>query len=114
MKKLLALIAALLVAQSAFSQFVNGNKLKDWSDADERSVSVNASAQDFRLSTQYLGYLQGSFDAQQYLFPCTPSGLTTGQLAAIVTKYLKDNPEQWTFSGNYIVNLAMKKSYPCK
>lgn len=63
----------------------------------------------------YLGYIAGIAEFTNGILFCAPPGATQGQNAAIVSKYLKNNPEQWTDSASTIVLAALQSSYPdCK
>jgi len=44
---------------------------------------------------------------------CLPGETTVGQVTAIVTKFLKDNPEKWKLAANYIIGYALTPVFPC-
>jgi len=44
---------------------------------------------------------------------CIPDGVTQGQAADIVVRYLEDNPSDRHFSAAYLVRAAFLKAYPC-
>jgi len=48
------------------------------------------------------------------MFFCEPSGVTRGQLTAIVQKFLEQNPERWSQPAHQLVGEAFKKAFPCR
>ncbi|MCY1378041.1 hypothetical protein D9M69_656450 [compost metagenome] len=44
---------------------------------------------------------------------CYPQNAKSNQVVATVVKYLRENPETWSESGDAIVWEALKKSFPC-
>ena len=47
--------------------------------------------------------------------PCTPAeGVTTGQAARVVTKYLDSHPERLHLRAYLLVVEAMREAFPCK
>lgn len=113
-RALIAVIVLLLVHPSAFSQFMDGNKLMQLALADERSDSANATNKDYMDSAKYIGYVKGAFDARMSEFPCVPNSFIAGQLVAVFTKYLKENPALWNLPGDFLVSRAVQKAFPCK
>lgn len=79
-----------------------------------------------------LGYIQGAMDAfaTADLFDrvraraanntnhkpnyCLPSNVTTGQVKAIVLKHGNANPEILHNPGDWLIQAALNKSFPCK
>lgn len=60
----------------------------------------------------FMGYVSGVFDLGSSFFFCPPPGVTNGQNAAIVAKYLKSNPEKWNLDASQIVIEALRATYP--
>lgn len=55
--------------------------------------------------------LLGSQRAQR---ACVPDGVTAGQEARIIEKYLKDHPAQLNLPSPFLVGFAIEKAFPCK
>lgn len=63
----------------------------------------------------FVGYVAGVSEVAQGVLFCAPDTATHGQSAAIVAKYLKENPEQWDKSASSIIVTALSSAYPkCK
>lgn len=63
------------------------------------------------------GYIFGASDAVAAAgVICRPDNPTTGNLQteAIVRKYLRDHPEEWSFLGSYVITKALKEAFPCR
>lgn len=45
---------------------------------------------------------------------CQPAGVTSGQFADVVVKFLRDNPEARQTRASIVVTQAMHKAWPCK
>ena len=68
-----------------------------------------------------LGYVTGAHDAYEVADTvegasrvCLPSTASSGQLAAILCKYVKDNPEMWTWTASALLYNAELKAFPCQ
>lgn len=63
------------------------------------------------------GYIFGVFDALagKSVF-CPPYNPDSGneQIEAVVTKYLKDHPEQWNKAADFVVSEALRDTFPCR
>jgi hypothetical protein len=114
MKAFVVAVLMAMVSSAATAQFVDGNELKKLSDARDRISQRKALEEDYQDSAQYLGYIEGAFDAQRKNLPsCVPEGMKAGQLGAVVTKYLLDHPEHWGFNGSTVVYLSVLKAFSC-
>jgi hypothetical protein len=102
MKKLL--VALLMVPTMAHAEFFTGNRLLEKLNSTE-----------FGERMQALGYVQGVFDAGQYIKHCAPdnAGVTAGQAQDIVRNYLNQNPATRNFSADLLITDALKKIWPC-
>ncbi|MCS3839413.1 hypothetical protein HNR03_004024 [Pseudomonas sp. JAI111] len=101
-------IYALMVAGLATSGNANafsGNDLIKWLPEYEQGTSLN--------SGMYLGYVSGVADIGNNILFCAKSTVTRGQLAAIVGKYLRNNPESWQEEASTLVTAALEKAFPC-
>lgn len=101
-----AVLASLLTPVVA--QAWTGNDLVRW----EADYSRSTPGWDGGM---YLGYIAGIAEFGNTILYCAPEGVTNGQNAAVVTKFLKNNPERWTENSGRLVIAALQASYPpCK
>ncbi|MFM5007340.1 MULTISPECIES: Rap1a/Tai family immunity protein [Aeromonas] len=108
-RKIVHRIFALLTLMMTFSAsavFTSGNDLKSYMDEDDNGGSF--------LGGVYSGYVIGVHDAFDDVLFCTPENVTKGQVKAVISKYLKANPEQWNKSADSIVIEALRGAFPCK
>lgn len=109
------LIAALILlptqVQAVF--FETGNALVNEMQEDEK-VIANTGGSQFK-SGYYVGFISASFDLGNTIgIICSSPSVTVGQVTAIVTKYLKSNPEKWSEPATNLVNFALMNAFPCK
>jgi len=43
---------------------------------------------------------------------CAPEGITLGQRARVIVKYLRDHPKDLNLSGGLLAMVAMNEAYP--
>ena len=60
------------------------------------------------------GYVVGVADANTNVTICMPTGVTQGQVAQIVFKYLNANPEKLNFSADSLVVKSLSAVWSCK
>ena len=101
--KFVVLASALSASGSAWS--TSGNDLMNWL-ASYESSQANWSG------GMYLGYVAGVAEFGQGFMFCAPGNVTQGQNAAIVAKYLRNNPEEWNRPASGIALRAFMKAYP--
>ncbi len=99
-----ALLAMLPLGANA--EFYSGNKLKDFLEKWESS----SPGLDGAIGA---GYVAGVYDSRVSVNFCPPSGVTLGQLTAMVLKRLKENPDKLHLSGDVHVILALRSAWPC-
>lgn len=133
---LLALVAIMCVRVFSTSAYAapesrclfSGQNFAKWMKAQERIDANNANEADYMEASFYLGYIAGFSDTILQLahieseipgftkaildnLPRSPLGdkknVTLGQLNAIVNKYLKNNPEEWSNCGSFILLKAL-------
>lgn len=114
MKRHLAAMTLGLICTLSHGGFVDGNKLKSLSDGYKRASQSNATTRDLMDANEFMGYVKGAHDSYDRALKCTPDKFTTGQLSAVVAKYLDANPEQWEQSGDILVFSAVSNAFPCK
>lgn len=107
-KKRMAIVAAFgaaLASGQAWS--ATGNNLVRWLPSYNKEVANWESG-------MYLGFVSGISGVTNGVLFCAPNA-TNGQSAAIVAKFLKNNPERWGEDGGLLVIEALKNAYPkCK
>lgn len=103
-KSILALLVAGLAASGNASAFT-GNDLIKWLPEYEKGTTL--------ASGMYLGYVSGVADIGNNILFCTKAKVTRGQVAAIVGKYLRNNPESWQEEASTLVTLALEQAFPC-
>jgi hypothetical protein len=112
------IIVAIFLASfscSSMASFYNGNKLKDSIDSYDRVSNNKVIEGDYANAARGMGYIVGVADTLDYLsITCTPNGASVGQIVAIVSKYIKDNPDKWMESANHLVGVSLQKSFPCE
>jgi hypothetical protein len=124
MKMRTILILACLLSAPALAK--DGNWLLEISRSHERVILATDYRQietdDVANARMYMTYVQGVFDTHTVLaendvlsrpFFCTPENATVGQVTAVVTKYLKTNPDKWSMSAPTIVMKALHDAFPC-
>jgi hypothetical protein len=63
---------------------------------------------------EYMAYIMGVEDAYERVVPISPDDATGNQIVAIVSKYLKTHPEQWSESAASLVAKALKQAFPLR
>ncbi len=107
MKKL-ALISLLLAAfcSNSMAYYEIGNELREGLEAMEKNQSTFESG--FAA-----GFITGVADTGDRVLFCIPQEASAAQMAAIVVKYFKANPEEWNKSAAKLVINALKPVFPC-
>lgn len=63
-----------------------------------------------------VAYLAGVIDGMWWGKPntiCFPDGVTQGQAAAVIVKYMRENPERMHLSAPVLVADALMPAFPC-
>ena len=108
MKKLTSRIALAGLMVSGPAWALTGNDLVKMIPPYEGSIG------DFS-GGMFLGYVVGVAETSNGVLFCSDSGVTNGQNAAIVIKYLRNNPEKWANGANWLVLDALTTAHPpCK
>jgi len=98
----------------ALAGFYAGNDLiTSMREYDKTEANPSGAKVDFDEAWKYLGYITGVYDATEYLYN-TPDKVTQRQLAAVVSKYLKNNPEKWNEPAALLVMNALQEAFPLK
>ncbi len=96
--------------------FIDGNELVKMMDAYERAGKEGIDKVDSKTvfnAAWFVGYISGVADETETPY-FTTKKINAAQVAAIVAKFLKENPEKWSEPGNQIVTEALKKAFPLK
>jgi hypothetical protein len=103
-----------LCTSPAIAYFYTGNELKAKLDAYNRAGGPNATGVDFQEGQNAMGYITGVYDALSATSLCTQGqSVTVAQTVAIVSRYVRDHPEQWGRSAYVMVVSALVDAFPC-
>lgn len=111
MKSLLLLAGMLLVLDvQAQSSFTDGNKLL------EACRVVEAQPGSFMAGVcgGYVSALADVMSNPVAIHACIPAGVTRSQVVAVVTKALRDHPEQLHYTASSTAMVALSAAFPCK
>jgi hypothetical protein len=92
--------------------FVTGNELAGWMrgyDIQKRGDCREVECRGYAVS--FLMYVVGVCDSS-FVEYSMPVGITRDQLAEVVSKYLKENPERWSNPATFLVDKALRKAFP--
>ena len=103
-----------LSASLASAEFIDGQKLKEMLDAGTRIDRGDVRSGDYQDAARANGYVLGVVDTVSFIFICPHDGVKAGQLTAMVKKYLEENPDKWSQSGDKIVINALNPTFPCQ
>lgn len=98
----------------ASASFVDGYRLKKWSDASDRVQHGSNLPLDFAGESYLIGYVSGVSDIGDGLAFCSPVNARLGQLMGVVRKHLLANPEKWDQPAGTLVVEALRQAFPCK
>jgi hypothetical protein len=109
---LLVLISLSIMPRQSTAAFYSGNDLvADMSEWD-KFVAGNDGA-DLEKAYGYGRYIIGVYDATDSFYD-VPNDLSRRQIVAVVTKYLKNHPEEWSYSAAFLVKKALREAFPKK
>lgn len=96
----------------------------DWTEIAERRLDESTPAFHtgntlLTLQTNdrliFIGFVIGVHDAaKRHAKFCSPDGATSGQLADVVTKYLRENPARRAEQAHWLVQDAFTAAWPCQ
>ena len=105
--KIIIFFSLIFISANSFAGFTSGNELQQW-----LSISESKKQPDFN-SGLYKGYVAGVIDVADKRLFCLSKGVTRGQGIAVVSKYIKNNPEKWNKGAASLVIKALKEAFPC-
>ena len=105
--KTLIISLSLLYVDQSFAGFKSGNDLYiNMLDYNKPEAHYGGGV--------YLGYVIGLADVMDGVVWCSQDGVTAGQLAKIVGKFLEQNPQMLHLNADMLVVSALRQSFPCK
>lgn len=117
--KLVVVSSALFLAMNAYALGKgDGNELLASCEASIRFMDGVARNSDISHMTYCAGFLHAIVDVtaatnDRNLKTCTPEGITIGQAARVLVKWLKANPEQLHQPDTALAIIALQVAYPC-
>ncbi len=98
----------------ALAQFFTGNDLIPLMREDDKvNISGDGIRVDFVKQRQYVAYVLGVCDATNFVYNL-PARASVGQIAAVVSKYLKNHPDEWSEPAAVLVVKALSEAFPLK
>jgi hypothetical protein len=79
----------------------------------EEKAEAKASVVDFVDVYEHSAYILGVYDTSSVLYNI-PGGVNAAQIIAVVSKYLKNHPEEWNKPAAELVVKALKEAFPKK
>lgn len=101
-------MVALVVAIPAIAEsdvYTDGNDIINWFDSEDKFMFNE---------THRLTRVRGVVDTLNEHYFCIPEGVPVSQLAAVVEKYLRVNPEKMHESVSRLVVYALIPAFPCQ
>jgi hypothetical protein len=109
----LILTISLFIHSSCLAGFITGNNLAQWMKDNDGSTTHDRGT-NYQNAAWFFGYVIGVADVGNNLLFKIPQNATAGQLCAIVSKHLKENPEKWAMPADWLVVEALAKAFPMK
>ena len=91
-------------------ELLNGNELVELMREYEKAERNDKTA-DWRKVGEYRGYVMGFYDAT-WFFYAVPENITPGRVAAVVARFLRQNPEKWDRPAWDLVMEALQEAFP--
>lgn len=120
MKWILVLSVLMILAstQMAVAFFYSGNDLVNFMRDYEAGMpgGTNYHSRDLSAAMNaatYMGYVLGVCEGTPYMHNF-PDGVASGQILAVVSKYLKNHPEKWDEPAVGLVVEALQEAFPLK
>lgn len=114
MKKFILLwLVSLIAVSNLQAVWDKGNDLVIKMRENDRAQNGGKNI-DYSTANAYIYYISGVVDTMiDASFICIPEGVNNGQIFAIVTKYIKNNPENWNKSASHLVIQPILDAFPC-
>jgi hypothetical protein len=110
-------LALMLIHHAAQAQ-----RVQPWEDAQRLLYECSAAAGSFE-EIDCGSYVEGVKDILAYLrehrfegipLPCLPTTMTVGQLEAVVSAFIRRNPQLYNAGGAPAVYAALVEAFPCR
>lgn len=110
-----AIVAFVLFCAPCQAYFITGNDLVQRMEAERRLTQGSGRDADGYDAGLYVGFVVGVYDmlVLNQTICLDESQVTIGQVAAIVRKFLEENPELWSREGRALVVMALSRAFPC-
>jgi hypothetical protein len=108
------LVGVALTSIPTPSSALTGNellrKMESYDNVKDRTKEVK------ELDVGYLmGYVEAATSVLQVAdMLCVPPGVTLGQMARIIGKYLREHPAELHEEAHFLVYQALRRPFPCK
>ncbi len=89
---------------------MTGNELVKWMQEHDKYERGDSGTEEVKASA-FIGYIMGIHDATLSKY-AIPKSATRDQLVAVISKFLKEHPEQWSYSASLLVQQALIKAFP--
>jgi Rap1a immunity proteins len=110
--RVLALAAGLLVATTA--QAMKGEEFARLLGAWNRVNEQKSTNRDDELgASAFTGYVRGVEDAMNGFRFCISAKATSKEQVALITKYVKEHPEELHNSATTLIVQALQPAFPC-
>lgn len=103
LRSLLVFAILALSSSTASADFYDGNKLRQLLDSNN-AIDTGI----------FWGYVAGLADLSYGVTICPDQNVRLSQSAAVVKKYLAENPQAWNLPASTLVLSALKGAFPCK
>jgi hypothetical protein len=116
MIRTLVLIFAMLIPCHGHAHFKLARELAKAALEYDRS-EISDPEVDWSEARGFTGYVIGVYDTLgmlPFVAFCPPERAHGGEIFSAISKYLRDNPEQWTRPAAYVVREGLQKSFPCR
>ena len=114
MRVALALSCVVLIASTVHAQVRQGSVISPSGVTGEFLNSVCAEPATRDTFNECSAYILGVFDGLAFKGDiCPQQSPSSGQIRAIVAKYLADHPERWANHGYFVTSTALKSAFPC-
>jgi Ssp1 endopeptidase immunity protein Rap1a len=111
------LVASTLLVAPGLSFGTSGLQLKENADAYERmqnpNISFSADPGAYAQAPLFIGYVNGVTDTATGHTLCFSHGVTGAQIYSIVSKYLRDHPQEWNQQADELVIRALRTTFSC-
>jgi len=113
MKRLAWIVALCLTANVSCADLFDGNIVYRFFEQCEKFENGDKSIENYWNCGVSKGYVAGIHDAWFGQAFCTPEDASLGQVAEVVHLWLKNHPDDRSYSAESLVLAALHESWPC-